>query len=108
MTPEVFLNPTLFREGVFYADQNGHDGLSDRNGNGVLYCNNAINTSWVDRLMVFVRRHEGMTAATNSHYGIWGQAFQTLNPQGVIEALVFPSTTPSARIRERVLKLFED
>jgi hypothetical protein len=108
MTPQVFLNPTLFREGVFYADQNGHDGLSDRNENGVLYCNNAIDTSWVDRLMVFVRRHEGMTAATNSHYGIWGQAFQTLNPQGVIEALVFPSTTPSARIRERVLRLFED
>jgi hypothetical protein len=58
--------------------------------------------------MVFVRRHEGMTAAANSHYGVWMQAFQTLNPQGAIEALVFPISTPSARIKERVIKLFDD
>ena len=58
--------------------------------------------------MVFVRRHEGMTAAANSHYGAWLQAFQTLNPQGTIEALVFPISTPSARIKERVIKLFDD
>ena len=108
MRPEVLLNPTLFREGVFYADQNGHDGLSDRNANGVLYCNNAIDTSWVDRLMAFVRRHEGMTAAANSHYGIWMQAFQTLNPMSTIEALVFPANTPPAQVKDRVIKQFED
>ena len=108
MRPEVLLNPTLFREGVFYADQNGHDGLSDRNENGVLYCNNAIDTSWVDRLMAFVRRHEGVTGAPNSHYGLWTQAFQTLNPQGAIESLVFPATTPPDQVRGRVVKLFED
>lgn len=104
--PEVVLNPTLYREGTFYADQNGHDGVSNRDENGMLYCNNATDPGWLDRVLAFVRRHEGVTGAANSHYGLWTQAFQTLNPQGAIESLVFPADTPQDQVRGRVVGSF--
>jgi hypothetical protein len=105
--PEVVLNPTLYREGLFYEDQNGTDGVSDRDPNtGMLYCNNATDSTWLDRVRTFVERHEGVTGTADSHFGLWTQGFQTMNPQGSIESLVFPAKTPPEEVKGRVIGAF--
>jgi hypothetical protein len=103
----VRLNKTLFREGVFYEDQNGTDGISDRDPDtGMLYCNNATNPGWLDGVRGFVERHEGVTGAPNSHHVIWENAFLEQNPLGSFEAFVFPRTMPPDKIKMTIRDRF--
>ena len=108
--PIVKLNVTLYREGIFYHDQNGTDGISTTDPeSGRPYCNNAIDPGWLDRVRAFVVRHEGITGAANSHHGLWIQAFQTYNPQGAMESLLFRDTAiVQSRIKDLLSKSFEN
>lgn len=107
VAPRIRLNRTLFREGAFYRDQNGFDGVSTSDPfTGRSYCNNATDSTWVDRARDFVFRHEGVNGELDSHYAHWTQAFQTLNPQGTIEAMVFPKATSQGGIKNMIYSLF--
>jgi hypothetical protein len=60
----------------------------------------------VPLLQFEVERHEGVTQATNSHYGIANQAFLTHRPERDLEALSL-FRVPKSRLQTRAYRLYE-
>lgn len=96
----IYLHPALFNDPanpgsdsqVWHADQNGI-------GSGT--CTQAV----FPHLLAEVRRHEGVTQATNSHWGIAQAFFQGSTVEQEIEKIYKRTTDPNALLQAGVDRL---
>ncbi|MDQ6830946.1 MAG: hypothetical protein M3081_18940 [Gemmatimonadota bacterium] len=88
--PVVYINSALSAGSAFASNQTG-----SFNGNTVdpatklPYCTTAA----LPLLRAQTERHEGLTGAANSHYGIWAANMKSATMSADIEKLVFPTGT---------------
>lgn len=99
---KVYLSPALDGEGAWAARQVGEYGGKKKSPKGLPYCNQ-------ENLKTFkavVERHEGLTHAANSHYGLWNRELATSDIHMQTERIVVASTTAAEdtaqRTRDRV------
>lgn len=60
----------------------------------------------VPLLKTEVERHEGVTQASDSHYGVANQAFLAHRPERTLEAL-YLFRVPQARLQHRAYQIYE-
>ncbi|HEX6042829.1 hypothetical protein [Longimicrobium sp.] len=75
---------------------------NDQNGTPSGTCTQAQ----VPQLRSQVERHEGVTQATNSHYGVANQAFMAHRPDRALEALAL-FKVPKERLQDRAYRIYE-
>ena len=86
--PIVYINAALNGNSAFAALQTGRfNGNTIDPATRLPYCR----ASALALLAVEVKRHEGLTSASNSHYGVWTAGMQAATLSSDVEQLVFPT-----------------